>query len=187
MKRLRSRSLDLGLLAAPGANARNSEAICPGIRSVCGRQAKAQARTRLLSRVPSRASSGVSLPWERSFWFLTCAELRSVWVKAGTKRRPPQFARAPQAERVRSRVRTRDRGTVLPRPCRANEATIYRSIRMQGAHALARRTATYHIIMYSVSLDLSGRHTYMYIPCQAYNIDCMPGIQYIYLEYRTLS
>ena len=40
-----------------------------GIRSVGGGQAKAQARTRLLSRVPSRASSGVSLPWERSFWF----------------------------------------------------------------------------------------------------------------------
>ena len=38
-----------------------------GIRSVGGRQAKAQARTRLLSRVHSRASSGVSLPWERSF------------------------------------------------------------------------------------------------------------------------
>jgi hypothetical protein len=55
-----------------------------GIHSVGGRQAKAQARTRLLSRVPSRASSGVSLPWERSFWFLACAELCSVWPEAGT-------------------------------------------------------------------------------------------------------
>jgi hypothetical protein len=54
------------------------------IRSVGRRQAKAQARTRLLSRVPSRASSGVSLPWERSFWFLACVELCSVRAEAGT-------------------------------------------------------------------------------------------------------
>ena len=38
-----------------------------GIRSVGGRLAKAQERTRLPSRVHSRASSVVSLPWERSF------------------------------------------------------------------------------------------------------------------------
>ena len=36
-------------------------------RSVGGRLAKAQERTRLPSRVHSRASSVVSLPWEHSF------------------------------------------------------------------------------------------------------------------------
>ena len=36
-----------------------------------------------------------------SSWTLSCAELRSVWVKAEAKRRPPQFARAPQAEKAR--------------------------------------------------------------------------------------
>ena len=74
-----------------------------GIRSVGGRLAKAQERTRLPSRVHSRASSVVSLPWEHSFWFLTCTELCSERVEAGTWRRTTRSrARLPKGRASRS-------------------------------------------------------------------------------------